>query len=188
MNIEKINWEMIGAIAGVLSLIGAIFLFVLNKIKDDLKRSFQDGANDQRLAHVESQITTITTEIANARRDLTARIDNVIEMIARFGLSEARSPRQLSAEGKKVLHNSGVSSIVEDRFEYILRQTQKQNPRNPYQAEQAVLNSVEHLMDDPAIKDALEEGAFNSGYPIQAVLYVGSLYIRDRILKQLGLL
>ena len=52
-------------------------------------------------------------------------------------------------------------------------------------AEKAVLEAVDSLIDNETVKDAIEEGAFNSGYSVGSVLFVGGLYIRDRVLEHL---
>jgi hypothetical protein len=107
-------------------------------------------------------------------------------MLAEKGLARSNSPRTLSDDGIKVLNNSGINAIVDDKYNFIVKQVKKIKPENPYQAELAVLDVVSHLVDDPVLKDAVEEGAFKSGYFVPSVLFVGGLYIRNRVLKELG--
>jgi hypothetical protein len=46
---------------------------------------------------------------------------------------------------------------------------------------------VGQLGQDVALRNDLEQGAFESGSSVTTVLFVGAIYIRDRVLKELGL-
>lgn len=180
LNISNENWQLLGAIAGICVAIATTIWVIVKTI-------YSISSFIQRFKTVESNTTTIADELKRLRTDLSTRIDNLADLSIQNRLSEAHSPRQLNDVGKKVLDDSGINSVVDDKFDYIVKKVRERNPENAYQAEQTILDTVEHLIDDPAIKDAVENGAFQSGQPIAAVLYVGGLYIRDRILKELGL-
>lgn len=177
--LAMINWQNVGVIAtfGVAVASGLSYLIV---------HIFQLGKVANRLESVESDIKAVKKDVSGARKDLTVRIDEILKILATKGLSESHSPRRLSSVGKNVLSSSGIDVIVNDKYEYLLKKVKIINPANSYQAEKAVISSVEDLLQDLVIKDAIEEGAFNSGYTVASVLFVGGLYIRDRILSDLG--
>lgn len=128
----------------------------------------------------------IAKEVKSTRDDLTKRIDDLMKLLAQMGLTASASPRRLTEMGEKVLKDSGIDTIVDDKFDYIVKKVKAKNPENPYQAEQDVLSVVEDLSGDSTVRDAIERGAFNSGQIVSAVLFVGGIYIRDRVLQELG--
>ncbi len=176
------TWQIIGAVIAVILFICAIISFIVKCI-------FSVGKFSNRLENVEDSVKGLKGDIRETRKDLTDRIDNLMSLVkisAQSGLSVSNSPRRLSDEGKRVLENSGTNEIVDDKFDLIVKEVTKRKPENSYQAEKDVFDVVEGLISDPVIKDAMENGAFQSGYPLPAVLFVAGLYIRDRVLKKLG--
>lgn len=178
-NFAVAGWKQTISIVGVGTLAAAI-AYIVNKI-------YNLGKIIQRLENVEQDIKDVKKDVRASTKDLVKRIDDLMIAVTQTSLSEAHSPRQLTAEGRRVLQESGIDSIVEDKFDLIVRKVSERQPENAYQAERAVIDCVRHLTDEPAIKDAVEEGAFRSGSLAAAVLYVGALYIRDRVLGELGL-
>jgi len=175
---NSINWTEVGIIVGIIGALLSVLAFIVSKI-------FNLGKISNRLQTVESDTKDIKKDIKELGRDLTKRMDEIMSLSARKGLAESQSPMQLSDKGKKVLKNSGIDTVVSDKFDSIVEQVKKLKPANSYQAEHAVLTVVSNLVNDPTLKDAIEEGAFNSGYAIGSVLFAGGLYIRDRVLEKL---
>lgn len=179
LGLDSNTWQIIGAVVAVVVFFAGIVTFVVRSI-------FKLGQFSQRLKTVEDSAEAIKTELQTTRKELTERIDSLINLSIQKGLSESHSPRQLNGEGKRVLRNSGIDTIVDEKFDEIVKKVEDKAPENAYQAEQAVLDVVESLIEDAAIKDAVENGAFQSGYPIAGVLFTGGLYIRDKVLNELG--
>ncbi len=61
------------------------------------------------------------------------------------------------------------------------------NPTNSYQAEQDIIKVVQRLVLDPVCQNKLEISAFQTGQSVNTILFVGAIYIRDRIIKEIGL-
>lgn len=179
LGLDSNTWQIVGAVVAVVVFFAGIVTFVVRSI-------FKLGQFSQRLKTVEDSAGAIKTELQATRKELTERIDSLINLSIQKGLSESHSPRQLNEEGRRVLRDSGIDTIVDEKFDEIVKKVEDKAPENAYQAEQAVLDVVESLIEEAAIKDAVENGAFQSGYPIAGVLFTGGLYIRDRVLKELG--
>lgn len=176
----NVNWNALGVIVTITIAICGGLTWAIN-------RAFKFGEISNRLGSVEGDIKGVKDDIKDLRKDLTRRIDEILTISTRKDLAESHSPMQLSEKGMTVLKNSGIAEIVDSQYEKILDKVKKLKPANSYQAEQAVLSVVTDLDKDPVLKDAIEEGAFNSGYVKGSVLFVGGLYIRDRVLESLGL-
>lgn len=179
LGLDVNTWQVIGVIIAFFAVVGTLIAFIVRSI-------FKIARFAERMKNVEGETKNIRNEIVSARTELTKRIDDLINISLQSGLSKANSPRVLTEEGMKVLRNSGIDQVVDDKFEYIVRKVDEKKPDNAYQAQQGTLDVVEELINDETLRDAIENGAFQSGYPIPAVLYVGGLYIRDRVLEELG--
>lgn len=102
-------------------------------------------------------------------------------------LAPAHSPRQLNDRGSKVLEESGIKSVVDGKKDELLRMVKEKNPTNAYDAETAITEVMEQLPKSfPDIVPILKQGAFRVGADIDAVLFVGSIYLRNLIFKELG--
>jgi len=63
----------------------------------------------------------------------------------------------------------------------------KEDPKNAYDAEMAIEKVMIGLPKHcPDIVDRLKRGAFETGTDINVILFVGSIYLRDLIFKDLG--
>ena len=171
--------ETIGIITAIVVTVATGASFVISRV-------YKLGKVSNRLDTLSKDMADIKTEIKDSSRDITKRIDDLIMAYSQRGLSESNSPRQLTEEGLKVLKSSAIDAVVDDKFDLIVERVKELSPEYSYQAEQAVLAVVRELVDDASLKDAIEEGAFNSGYLVSSVLFAGGLYIRDRVLSELG--
>jgi len=116
------------------------------------------------------------------------KVDAIIEFLLSKGLVAISSPRTLTNDGRKLLEESGVKEIVDERFDEVLNGVRTRTPKNAYQAEAAVIEVVRALAADPQALSRLQNGAFKSGVNVELLLYIGAIYIRDKVLAALDLL
>lgn len=178
--LKTINWETISVLLALFSAVAGATLWLASRI-------FNFGRLSQRLAAVEADIAKTSVELRGVRNDVTRRIDDLIVAVVQKNVTEAHSPRQLNAEGKRILQESGMQKIADDEFDDIVTKVRTHEPENAYQVEQLVLDAVQELRDEPDFKDRIESGAFRSGSLVDTVLYVGGIYVRDRVLAELGM-
>lgn len=182
MSIEAIT----GVIAIVLSFLGgcAAIIFRMGRISERIDSSDRKiEAIEHDMKDLSQTVTEIKVSVGHIRGSL-----NVLPMGATSAnsLSRSNSPRQLNDLGKKVLNDSGIDKILENYYEEIVDSVKSSKPENSYQAQEAVYRAVSEIMENSDTKNAVEEGAFLSGYTPQDVLFVGALNIRDRVLEELG--
>ncbi len=163
-----------GILAGVVKLI-----YNSGKIVNKVETLTKTIDND-----IKPDIRTIKAEVNDGTKDI-ADIKGKVQILWQDRTSAANSPRALNAKGMDILENSGVKPIVEERTEELTEAVRAQNPTNAYKAEQAVLEVVDNLKNDSAIKDTIQNGAYKVGSTVDEVLFVGAIYIRDRILDEL---
>lgn len=127
-------------------------------------------------------------------------IDDLKEIRGRFDIVESRvsdlwadkfatakSPRQLNDRGSAILEESGIREIVDKKRDQLLKLVKEKEPNNAYDAELAIMDVMNNLPKNcPDIVDDLKRGAFKVGVDIDALLFVGSIYLRNQIFKDLG--
>lgn len=154
------------AILGMLIYIGRK-LQILDDIRDSMKNKIEPELQDvkERFMIVEDRVETIWKD----------------------RLAPTHSPRQLNAGGQEILAKSGIKEIVNEKKDLLLRLVKEKNPQNAYDAEQAIQEVMTDLPKHcPDIVDKLKDGAFRVGADLDAVLYVGSIYLRNTIFADLG--
>jgi len=127
-----------------------------------------------------------TEDVSNIKIDI-AEIKPKVEFLWENRFAVSHSPRQLNDLGNKILNNSGIKEIIDEKITTLLGVVQKKNVDNPYDAE----NIIEEVMKDlpkhcPDVIPKLKDGAFNSGVDINTVLFVGAIYLRNKIFPELG--
>ena len=102
-------------------------------------------------------------------------------------LAPARSPRQLNERGNKILEESGIKKIIDEKKDDLLKMIKEKNPASAYDAEMVIATVMEELPKHyPDLIEHLKQGAFYVGADLDAVLFVGSIYLRNLIFKDLG--
>jgi hypothetical protein len=137
------------------------------------------GKKLQVLDTVEKQVSDIYERFI--------RVEERVNTMWGRNVATSNSPRQLNEYGKKVLKESGIKEIIDEKKDTLLPLVQAKGAKNAYDAEQAVLSVVEKLPEHcPDVVDRLKTGAFNAGATLDTVFLVGGLYLRDLIFPALG--
>lgn len=121
------------------------------------------------------------------------RIDDKINrMIDKFDgimlskITQANSPIRLNKEGTRILKQSKIASVIQEKLEFIIEQVKTKSPKNAYQTQEYLFDVISLLKKDKALIERIENGAFLSGSDIETVLYAGVLNVRDIVIKELG--
>ena len=160
--------------------------------------SYNVGKTKKDIENITDRCNKLESEIVNLRNKLDDNIRDVSFLKgsmsisqspapAALQLSQSNSPRQLSELGKKVLADSKIDEIIDTQYDRILEEVRASDPKNAYQAQEAIYSAVDNLFLDEPVRDLVEQGAFLSGYTPKDVLFVGALNVRDKILKELNL-
>lgn len=142
----------------------------VNKIQETLKEDIKPEV--KKISTLESRVDALWTRVDALWKD---------------SLAPAGSPRQLNQRGVDVLHQSGIKRIIDDKKEKLLELVKKAGSKSAYDAEKEIESVVFSLPAHcPDVINDLKQGAFMTGSEIGAVLFVGSIYLRDLIFKDLG--
>lgn len=109
-----------------------------------------------------------------------------VDILWNVQFGQARSPFVFNEFGKSILKKSKIEDIIHENYKNILNEVKKCKPRNPYQAQERLVEKIEDLAKDEKYRDDLENRAFVSNTNVYGVLFVGAMIIRDKLLKDLG--
>src|SRR3989344_628998 len=142
-----------------------------------LKKTFD------KIEEVARDVSDIKPKVDIIWRDMLPKLD----ILWRDRAAPADSPRQLNERGRKILAESGIKDIVDEAEGFLLDEVKKHDVANPYDAER----SVEKVMSDlsktrPDLVDRLKLGAYRAGEHTETVLYMGAIYLRNKIFPTLG--
>jgi hypothetical protein len=166
------EWGITLAVVGALFTITRFFVLMKNDTK--------------KIPDLEKALIEVTGDV----RVMDKTLDKIEVQFGRMlegSVSRPGSPRVLNEHGEKTLAQSGIKKLVEDRYDDIIEKVKREGPQNAFQAEQAIINVIKDWRKDESLRPKLENGAFLSGESIITVLFVGAIYIRDRILGDLSL-
>jgi hypothetical protein len=137
-----------------------------------------------------ARIDERTSRLIKDMDEMKPKVDSMspkVDVLWQRGFSFSNSPRQLNDVGQKILGDSGIKAIVDGKKDKLLAVVKAKNPNNPYDAERVIIEVMEKLPEYcPEIIDELKNGAFRSGVNVEAILFVGSIYLRNLIFPNLG--
>lgn len=120
-------------------------------------------------------------------RERFAVVEDRVQTLWRDNVASAHSPRKLNDYGRKILNESGIKEIIEEKRAKLFALVKEKEAKNAYDAEQVILSIVDELPKYcPDVIDRLKTGAFRTGASIETVLLVGGVYLRDLIFSELG--
>ncbi len=162
----------------VISVAAGIGLTVLGSL---IAIIFKLGKIAQKIEHIDKQVLDIP-KIKYSYGQLQVKVD----ALWRQNISKSNSPIILNAAGNKVLKSSGIASFVEQHYNKILTTLKLIKPSNAYTAQEELISLLEEYQFVPGHAEVLQQAAFNCGYDVNSILFVGAIYIRDKILLDLG--
>jgi hypothetical protein len=141
---------------------------------------------DERTIIIQKDVDVLKSDF----KEMRSKVDDMspkLDILWKDKLASAHSRRELNTYGKKVLEESGIKEIINERKIELLNLVKAKGSKNIYDAEQDILSVVKRLPERyPNIVDALKTGAFNTGADMDTVLFAGGIYLRDLILQDLG--
>lgn len=147
-----------------------------------------------RLAIIKEDVADMKPKVSVLWADTRPKVDFLwsdiktkVDLLWTDKYAPARSPRQLNERGSAIFKESGIKEIVDGRKLKLLEIVKSKNLRNPYDAEQFIVQLMSELPSRyPELVDTLKDGAFRTGVDINTVLFIGSIYLRDLIFPELG--
>src|SRR3989338_2419440 len=99
------------------------------------------GAIGYFLKRMFDRIDEMGHEVRDIRNDI-ADIKPKMEILWQDRLGPVSSPRQLNERGQKVLEESGIKKIIDEKWKDLSIKLKLADPKNPYDAEQAIIGII----------------------------------------------
>lgn len=167
MNIDiNILFSVVGAI--ILGLIGLVWFLIQLKIGDIDKKRNIEACNRIHIG--------IDGSIIEIKKD--------IRILLQRDFASSNSPRELNDEGERIFKQSRIQKIIDEKLDYLISEIEKLNPQTAYDAEKFTESVMDDLKNDTSIIESLKNGAYEAGTDIDVVLFIGSIYLRDKYLEK----
>jgi|SRR3989344_381847 len=141
---------------------------------------------DEKVVSIQAKLAEMQPELKDVRERFHS-IETQVRTLWQDRFSTAHSPRQLNTRGKKILTESGIKTIIDEKRETLTKLVQEKKPTTAYDAERVITSIVNDLPEHcPDIVVRLKDGSFKSGETISTILFVGGIYLRDEIFEELG--
>lgn len=149
---------------------------------------FRSGRVYQKIEGIETYSINLNTELRaiKTRVDRVPHLERSIDTLWQHNFATRNSPLQLNEKGIEVLEKSTIKQIVDSKFDKIIELVKEKSPQNSYEVQEYTKEAVETISNDDETKNLIENAAFNSGFPINIIIFVGSIYVRDRVISELG--
>lgn len=182
--IDNLGKIAIGVVSSL--IIFAFFLGGLHNSMLSMKKSVKD------IPEMKSEIQANKKVVGISDRTMTKIDDKIDKMIDKFdkiilsSISNANSPIRLNEVGTRILKQSKVGDVIQEKYKLIVEKVKAKNPQNAYQTQEILFDVVAELEKDETLIEKLENGAFLSGSDVSTVLYAGAIDIRDQVVKDMG--
>ncbi len=170
-----ISWGELGAIAGVITL-AIVVLGIIIRITWRIATTYTkfDGI-DARFNKVEKDISRIET-----------LINTVLGLISPKPISESQSPVELNELGNEIFAKINGNNLVKNHIDFI----EHDDEMNAYQIQQvcfdyAQAELMEKISDEE--RGTLQKAAFDAGLPIQSILRILGIELRNAKLNALNM-
>lgn len=181
---------VISIITGLLTILGtlAVVCVAWGKMKEftkNLKNNFSEfkADNKETLDEVKKDYKSINRSIIDIDKT-TEKMKEKVDLLWKERIATSASPMILNKRGLKILNDSGIKNIIDEKIEDLHQQVKDKKPRNAYWVQEYTKTVLYKLRKNPDLLPELETSAYNSGEDIDTILFVGSLYLRDKILTK----
>lgn len=145
------------------------------------------GRKLEKLETIEKDLKENINPDLKSIRERFGVVEDRVETLWKDKLAPAHSPRQLNDNGNRILNESGIKDIVDEKKDILIDLVKAKGAKNAYDSEKAIEETMFELpLHCPDITDKLKNGAFKMGADINALLFVGSIYLRNQIFSDLG--
>lgn len=152
---------------------------LLGETKDTVIRT------EESVKRIDKDCDSLKDKMDTVKEDI-GYIRPKVDFLWEKATAVSNSPKALNEEGQRIFNQSGIKDIISANQEKLISAIKRENPQKAYQVEELSEKIIQSLRDNPEILEKLREGAYQTGVNIETVLFVGSIYLRDIALKELG--
>lgn len=176
----------------LITILTAIIGYFVKQIFERTERTSADVAEIKPKVKI---LETISADVSNLKPKVrmldrisadVADIKPKVKFLWEQLVTTSHSPLGLNERGTQILDQSGVKELVDQKLTELLEAIKVRQPQNAYQVQEGAREVMSQLKNDATLLSQLQQGAFNTGADVEAVLLVGSIYLRDLVLPTLN--
>lgn len=138
---------------------------------------------DEAVKRIDRDFDNVKEDVKSIDRKL-AGIEPKVGALWEKLMAGSSSPRYLNEEGERVFKESGIKIIIDEKLNELISEVEKLSPQTAYDAERFTESVMYSLRNNPSLIKSLKDGAYETGVDIDIVLFVGSIYLRDKYLEK----
>lgn len=165
---------------GIIALL-SVMVYFIKKIFDKTEKI---ETIESALKEIKTKFGILWEKSLTIEKDVKTH-DRDIVFLKGKSYATSNSPLELNEDGERVLKESKINAIIDDRGDELVEKIKQTNPETLYDAQITAQNILEAIMKESHnILLAVKNGAYNSGVDIDIVVFVGSLYLRDKYIAK----
>lgn len=169
---------------------------IFNKIGDFILNLFSREVFSREVRDIiirtDESVKRIDKDFDDVKKDVNKMKEDVagmrpqVDLLWKRAFAPGHSPMVLNEAGQRIFNQSGIKSIILENKEVLLNAIKEKSPQTAYRVQELAEEAVNLLKEKPGILSRLQEGAFRAGVDVSAVLFTGSIFLRDIALEELG--
>jgi hypothetical protein len=132
----------------------------------------------EKVRHLEEAVAEVKKDGKEVRDKVIACETSLKE---REPLTKKKSPVSLTERGSAFLKNSGGEKFVDDNFTELLNKVEAREPKTSFDVQEISKEIIASLQEDERL-NPLKEFLFKDGSPLEDLVTVMGVYLRDKIL------
>lgn len=140
------------------------------------------GKIEESVGRIDKDLDAMRPDLKDVREKVSS-MDGKVDKLWEKTFFQAASPLALKEQWKKVVLNSSIKGQIDSHLPECIQQVQKENPKNPLDAQEIIRDKVEELVKEFDLADFINKlyqagGTKDSIYPIVAI-YLMELVIPE---------
>jgi len=138
----------------------------------------------EKVSNIEKNVDRLTAEVRETRDKIIA-CETSLKERERETYIKRKSPLALTDSGERLLKDSGGEDFVNNHYELLAQKVEDNSPKTAYDIQELSQQVITWLKSED-IFNSLKDYAFKTGLPLEIIIEVMGIYLRDKILRAKG--
>lgn len=138
----------------------------------------------EKVNSLEKTMEKVSSEVKELR-DKTIACETSLKEREREAYIKRKSPLALTDSGEKLLKDSGGDVFVNENFSLLNQKVEDHIPKTAYDVQELSQQVITWLKSEDVF-NSIKDYAFKTGLPLEIIIEVMGIYLRDKILLEKG--
>ena len=143
-----------------------------------------------RIGVYKNKVDSLCEDVKEHKKEIREIRDMAVEcktsLKEREPLVSRRNPLVLSDKGKAVLTESGGKAFIDGNLQELKEKLNALNMETAYDIQESSKSVIDEMKDDKRL-NPIKEYLFKEGREIEEIVLIFGIYLRDIILKEMGI-